>query len=234
MLQAVALLAERNDVEVSVGSRHVCFDATLHERFLLQAIGDEVADADNLESMFASHLLELWHACHRAVLVQDFYQGSSRLQAREAGKIDGSFRVSSAAKNAFVLCVEGIDVARATEVSRLAIGVGKCTDGSSAVVCADTRRAAFQEVHCHGERRAKHACIVFHLMVQFEFSSTAHRDGCTKHASAVAQHEVDLFGSNHLGSRDEVALVLAVLIIHDDDKLPLSEVVERRLDGAKF
>ena len=81
VFQSVALLAEGNDMEVSVGCRHVGFYATLHERLLLEAIGDEVANADNLQIVLASHFLELWHTRHGAVLVEDFNQGSCRLKS---------------------------------------------------------------------------------------------------------------------------------------------------------
>ena len=140
--------------------------------------------------------------------------------------------MSCTAKYALVLSIEGIDVTRTTEVFRLACGVGKSADGGSAVVRADACRATLQQIDCHGERRAEHAGVVCHLMVEFEFCGALHGDGCTEHATSVAQHEVDLLGGYHFGCRDEVAFVLAVLIIHDDDALSLAEVIERRFDGA--
>ena len=234
MLQSVALLAEGDDVEVSVGCGHVCFHAPLHERFLLEAVGDEVADADDLQSVLASHLLQLGHAGHGAVFVQNLDEGCSRLQTREASQIDSSLGVSGTTQDALVLGIEGIDVSGTAEVGRLTGGVGQCTDGGSAVVSADACSAAFQQVHGDGEGCAEHAGVVLHLMFQFEFLGAADGDGCAEHAAAVAQHEVHLLGGYHLGSCDEVAFVLAVFIVHDDDELSLAEVGQRLLYGVQF
>ncbi len=44
MLQAVALLAERDEAEVAVGRRQMDFFPLLHQGFHAQAVGDEVAD----------------------------------------------------------------------------------------------------------------------------------------------------------------------------------------------
>ena len=57
VLQAVALLAEGDDAEVSVGGRHVGLYAFLHERFLLHAVGNEVLDGDYLQSVAGGNLL---------------------------------------------------------------------------------------------------------------------------------------------------------------------------------
>ena len=52
MFQSVAFLAERNDVEVPVGSRHIGFYASFYKRFLLESVGDEVANADDFQIVF--------------------------------------------------------------------------------------------------------------------------------------------------------------------------------------
>ena len=116
MLQSVAFLAEGDDVEVSVGSGHVCFYASFYEGFLLEAVGDEVAYADDFEIVLASHLLELWHTSHCAVFVEDFDECCCRLQSREACQVNCCFCVACPTQYAFVLSVEGIDVPRAPEV----------------------------------------------------------------------------------------------------------------------
>jgi len=41
-------------------------------------------------------------------------------------------------------------------------------------------------------------------------------------AAAVARHEVDVLGAGKRGCHDQVAFVLAVLVIHDDDHLALA------------
>ena len=52
-------------------------------------------------------------------------------------------------------------------------------------------------------------------------------------APAVQGHEVDHLGRDQLGRADEIALVLAVLVVGDDDDLAVAQVVDRLLDGAE-
>ena len=49
----------------------------------------------------------------------------------------------------------------------------------------------------------------------------------------VQGHEVDHLGRGELGRTDEVALVLAVLVVGHDDDLAVPQVVDRLLDGAE-
>ena len=52
-------------------------------------------------------------------------------------------------------------------------------------------------------------------------------------AAAVQRHEVDHLGRGQLGRADEVALVLAVLVVGHDDDLAVAQVVDGLLDGAE-
>jgi len=42
----------------------------------------------------------------------------------------------------------------------------------------------------------------------------------------VAQHEGDVFGARELGRHDEVALVLAIRIVHQDHETSGTELIE--------
>ena len=55
----------------------------------------------------------------------------------------------------------------------------------------------------------------------------------TQIARRVAHHEGDELRSGLLGGEDEIALVLAILVVDDDDGLARSDVGYRPLDGIK-
>ena len=61
-------------------------------------------------------------------------------------------------------------------------------------------------------------------MGQVELVAALDGDGGAEHASGVLQHEVHLLGGDLLGSDDEVALILTVLVIHHDHELAFAEV----------
>ena len=52
-------------------------------------------------------------------------------------------------------------------------------------------------------------------------------------AGGVADHERDQFGRGLLGGEDQVALVLAVLVVDDDDRLARRDVGDRALDAVQ-
>ena len=55
----------------------------------------------------------------------------------------------------------------------------------------------------------------------------------TQVARGVAHHERDEFRGGLLGGEDEVALVLAVLVVDDDDGLARGDVGNRPLNGVQ-
>ena len=72
---------------------------------------------------------------------------------------------------------------------------------------------------------AQHAGVLLHLVHQFQFGATLFGHGRTEYASAVLEHEVDFLRRDRLRRRDEVAFVLAVLVIHDYHELAGAKVV---------
>ena len=71
-------------------------------------------------------------------------------------------------------------------------------------------------------------------MGQTELAASLDCDGGAEHSSAVVEHEVDFFGGDELGGGDEVALVLAVLVVNDYDEFALTEIVDGFLYGAEY
>src|SRR5439155_19234991 len=49
----------------------------------------------------------------------------------------------------------------------------------------------------------------------------------------VRRHEVDVIGGDELGGHDEVALVLAVLVVDHDDHAPGGDLLERLFDRGE-
>ena len=56
----------------------------------------------------------------------------------------------------------------------------------------------------------------------------------TEYTAAVLEHEVDVLRRNLLGGHDEIALVLAILVVDNDDELALAEILDGLVDGVEF
>ena len=59
-------------------------------------------------------------------------------------------------------------------------------------------------------------------------------DGGAEHAATVLEHEVDMLGCDFLGGHDEVTLVLTVLVVHDNNKFALAEILDGFLYSVEF
>ena len=181
---------------------------------------------------FAGGLHELRQAGHRAVLVHHLDQGAGGFQPGQPGQVDRRFGVARAAQHAAVAGPQGVDVARAPQIGRKRRLVGQRADRRGAVAGRDARRAAVaQQIDRHGEGGPEQRGVVLLHHVEPQFVAALLRERGAQHAAPLVQHEVDHLGGDLLGGDDEVALVLAVLVIDDDDHLAVAEVLDDLLDA---
>ena len=133
VLQAIALLAERNQAEVPVEGRHIHLLALLHNRLLLQAVGDQVSDRNQLDIVLVSHLTQLRQASHCAIVIHNLHQCGGRVEARQTTHIHASLRMARTTQHALLLCVERVDMAGATKGLRGRGRISQRTDRSRAI-----------------------------------------------------------------------------------------------------
>src|SRR5262252_5593709 len=110
------------------------------------------------------------------------------------------------------------------EVTRLGVRVHEVADRCHAVVRRDAGRDQVAGLDGHAERGAVAAGVVVHHRLDLELVEPGGEDGRADQAARVAGHERDLLGRDQLGSDAEVALVLAVLVVDDDDEPAVLEV----------
>ena len=205
----------------------------LHELFVFQAVVDEVADRDNLETKLLRDFLKLRHAGHGAVFVHDFDQGGRRAQARQLCQIDRSLGMACATEYALFLGVQGRNMPRPAEVAGLGIRVRKSENRCSAVVSGYTRGAAFNLVDHDGKGRAQNRGILGGLPREVQFMTTLDRERCAKHATTFVEHEVHLFGRNLFGGDYKVAFVFAVFVIDHNQKLAVLKIFDGLFNRIK-
>jgi hypothetical protein len=108
------------------------------------------------------------------------------------------------------------------EARRAGAGVAERPDGAAAIGGRDTRADARREVHADGELSAVRFVVLRHHERQPELARPARREGHAHHAARVPQHERELFLRQALGGDNQVAFVLALLVVRDDDELTLT------------
>lgn len=105
VLQPVARLAERNELEVAVFCGQFHFLSHLYEAFALQSVGNHVLYGDDFDSPFLRLLHQFGKPCHRSVLVHDFHQCCGGVESGQLAQVDGGLGVAASAQHAIVLGV---------------------------------------------------------------------------------------------------------------------------------
>jgi hypothetical protein len=138
-------------------------------------------------------------------------------------------------EDAAVAGAEGVDVAGAEEILRLGVVGDGDFDGFGAVAGADAGAdaEAFVGVDGNGEGGAETGGVDLGLAVEAEAVADFAGEGEAKDAAGFFEGEIDGLGGDFFGRVDEVALVLAVFIVNQDDGFAGAELVENFGDGGK-
>ena len=135
----------------------------------------------------------------------------------EAREVDARLGVAGALEHAAGLGLERVDVAGLDEVARAAARVDGDLDRVRAVVRRDAGRDALARLDRDRERRLQRRLVLRRHQVEAELLAALGRQREADEAARLLGHEVDRLGRHELRRHHEVALVLAVLVVADDD-----------------
>ena len=184
------------------------------------AVGDQVGDRDHAEVVLVGEDAQLLAAGHagRVLLADDLAERPRGAQPGQHGEVDGGLGVAGAAQHPAVLGPQRHDVPGAGQVGRGRPGVGEQPDGVGPVDGGDAGRDALARVD--GDRVGGAAPVLVdpehRRQVEPVGVLLGHRDADV--ARGVPDHERHEVGGRQLGGEDQVALVLAVLVVDDDDR----------------
>ena len=167
---------------------------------------------------------------HRPVLVHDLADHAGRDQAGEPRQVDARLGVAGALERPAVLRLQREDVAGDVQVVGAGVRVDRDLDRARAVVGGDPGgdplAASIETVNavCSGAS--------FLAVIRFRPSSSQRLRGQRQadQPAAVRGHEVDRLRRRELRRHHQVALVLAVLAVADDDHPPAADLLDRLLD----
>jgi hypothetical protein len=174
--------------------------------------------------------LEVVHAGHLAVVAHDLADDGGGAQAGEAGQVDRALGVAGADQDAAGLGAQREDVAGADDVGGAEVLVAGDADGLGAVGRGDAGGDAAAGLDRDGEGGAHVAGVGGDHHRQAQLGDPLGGEGEADEAATLAAHEVDLLGGAGLGGDDEVALVLAVLVVDEDDHAAAADDLDAALD----
>ena len=177
----------------------------------------------------------------RAVVVDQFADHADLRQAGELAEIDGGFGMAGAHQHAALARDQREDVAGPREIGCADIAVGKVAHRQRAVVGGDAGGGAVLEIDADGEGRRVGGIIVGDHRGEVQPLGVGARHRRADDAGGVAHDEGHLLRRAVDGRDDQVAFVLAPVIVHDDDDLAALERADRFDDfllivghGARF
>ena len=197
------------------------------------AVRDEVLDRDHLQAVPLCEALELRETRHRAVGVGDLADDADGLQAGEPAEIHCGLGLAGAHQHAALARSEREHVPGLDQVLRGGIRVGEDADRACPVRRADAGRDALARIDAHRERGPETSLVALHHLWEVELLEPFGRHRDADHTARVLADEPDHFRRACLGREREVAFVLAVLVIDDDDHSTGCDLGDRLVDGAE-
>ncbi len=221
--------------ELTVLGRDAGLRDAHHLRLDATAVGHHVGDRDEREPVLGGERLQLLQPGHVALVLLRHHlaEHPGRTQAGHPGQVDGGLGVPRAAQHAALAGTQRYDVAGAGEVGRRGVGRGEQPDRAGAV---GRRDAGADPLTCvDGDRVGRAALVLVGVEHRRQVEPVAVRvlHGDADVARGVADHERHELGRRQLGGEDEVALVLAVLVVDDDDDLAGGDVGDGPLDAVQ-
>ena len=230
MLLAGQLLLERDRGELAVGSRHPHGRDALDEPLAPSPVLDQVGDGDHLQAVLPAVRDQVADPGHRSVVLHHLADDTRRLQAREPREVDGRLRLARSLEHAAAARAQREDVSRLDERVGTVRRVDGDLDRPRAVVGRDARGDSLARLDRDRERGAERRLVVLGHHPQPELVAAVLGQAETDQAAPLLRHEVDGLRSRELRGDRQVALVLAVVRVDDDDELPLANVLDRLFD----
>ena len=152
------------------------------------------------------------------------------IEAGEARQVDGGLGLPDPLEDAARFRAQREHMAGLHEIARGRVGVDRDLDRVAAIAGRDAGRHAFARFDADRERGAERRFVVLGHRTQAEVICAILGEAEADEAARMRRHEVDRLGRGELRSDRQVALVLAVGVVDDDDHPPLADVLDRLFD----
>ncbi len=119
------------------------------------------------------------------------------------------------------------------EVLRTLARIDSHLDRAGAVAGRDPRRDTLPGLDRDREGGAERGLVAIRHRPELELRAPVGGQAQADEPAAMGGHEVDRLGGGELGRHGEVAFVLAVGRVDDNDHLPVPDVIESLLDGGE-
>ncbi len=194
---------------------------------------DQVGDGAELQRVPLREGDEIGQPRHRAVIVHDLADHTRRVEPGEAREIDRRLGVPGAHQRAALAREQRKHVPRRDDVLAAGFRIDRDRDGARAVMRGDAGRHPLARLDRDGERRLVPRAVRLAHQRQAELLDPLAGEREADQPARMAGHEIHRLRRRELRRDDEIALVLAILVIDEDEHAPGARLLDQLLGGGE-
>jgi hypothetical protein len=176
---------------------------------------------------------EVVHPRHGPVFLHDLADHAGRVEAGEAGDVHRRLGMAGADQHAAVAGHQWEDVARRDDVLGPLAGIDRHRNGARPVAGGDSGGDSVARFDGGGEGGFVPGAVVAAHQAEAELLDAAPGQCKADEAAAVPGHEVHGVGRRHLSRDDEIAFILPVLVIDQDEHAAVARLVDQLFRAGK-
>ena len=206
----------------------------LNRALVEQAVVNQVGNGADLDVVLLGKLFQLRATRHAAIVVHDLADHRRLAKAGHTGQVTGGFGVAGTRQHATGLRHQREDMAGADDI--FGHGIGSCSSlhSTCAVSSGDTGADANGSLDGYGELGTKTRAVALYHQRQLQALAALQAHRHADQATAVTRHEVDVLSLTGLTGHDQIAFILAVFVIHQDDHLAGANIFDQFFDAVEF
>ncbi len=173
-----------------------------------------------------ANTLEIRAPGHAAVLIENLDDHRCRAQPCQPRQVAAGFGMAGPNQHPARLRHEGKDVPGLHQIPGLGIGLDRSPHGGGPVRRRDAGGYALCRLDGNGEVGRVKGLVGIDHQRQPQLLASILGEGQADQTASVTRHEIDRLRGDRLGGHQQVAFVLPVLIIHDDNHLTLAYILD--------
>ena len=224
----------RDHAEISMPRGQNRFRNAPNVALVLHAVADQVGDGQQLHSVQAAKFQQLRRARHGAVIVHDFADHAGMIEAGDPRQIHGCFGLSRAHEHAAVPRAQCVHVPGPRQIFGTRVRIRGGQNRGGAVGRARSRGGSAPGVDGLAKRGAEGRGVSRRNRRQVQRVAALLRQRQANQPAPEFRHEVDGFRRHFLRRHRQVAFILAVFVVHQDDHASGANVFQRLFHRRKW
>ena len=203
----------------------------LHQVIVAAAVGDEIADRADLKPVQLREADEVGQARHGAIFLHDLADHARRVEPGKARDIDRGLGMARAHQHTAIARTQREHMPGRRDILRALARVDGHRHRAGAVMGGNAGGHALARLDRHGEGGLVARRVMRGHQRQAERVDPLAGHRQADQAAPMRGHEIDRVGRGHLRGDDKVPLVLAILVIDEDEHPPVAGIFDDLFDG---